>query len=182
MTASPSLDRRQLDALMDRLNNTACVVTTAYKGQLAGCFVTFVTGCSLEPPRLLVLTSHENLTHELVKRSGVMTVHLVPRGREEWIRHFGYQSGRDVDKFANLDWEAGVTGSPILPDALGHVEGRVLNSMDCGDHTARLLEPVVARLRDFDVVPLTTFEILARGLEEPRVPPAGPWTGYNSEQ
>lgn len=182
MSISPSLDRRQLDALIDRLNNTACVVTTVYEGHIAGCFVTFVTGCSVEPPRLLVLTSHENLTHELVEQSGVMAVHLVPRGREEWVQHFGYQSGRDVDKFANLGWEPGVTGSPILADALGHVEGRVLDSMNCGDHTAQLLEPVAATLRDFDAVPLTTFEILARGLEEPRVPPADSWTGYNSEQ
>jgi flavin reductase (DIM6/NTAB) family NADH-FMN oxidoreductase RutF len=166
-------------ALLDRLDTTACVVTTTYEGRPAGCLVTYLTPASITArrPRLVVLTSHENLTHELVGRSGVLAVHPLARGQDEWVRRFGLQSGRDVDKFADLPWQPGETGAPLLDDALGWVEGRVLDSMDCGDHTARLVEPLGAALRDPDAVPLRAAEIYARGLDGPRssslFPPSG---------
>lgn len=167
---------RELNALLDRLDTTACVVTTAHEGRRAGCLVTYVTACSIDPARLLVLTSHENLTHELVERSGVLAVHPLARGQEEWVRRFGFQSGRDVDKFAGLEWAPGATGAPILSAAFGYVEGRVLASLDCGDHTARLVEPLAQGLRDPDVFPLAASEIYALGVDEPRSRSLFPWT------
>jgi hypothetical protein len=50
----------------------------------------------------------------------------------------------------------------------------VIGSLDCGDHTARLVEPVAGELFLPDAEPLTMFEILRSGLERPRVePPPG---------
>lgn len=172
------LDRRQLKGVLDRLNTTGCIVTTEFEGRRDGCYVSFIAPCSMDPPRLMVLTSHVNLTHELVERSGVLAVHLVARGQEAWMDHFGHQTGRDVDKFAAVAWRAGATGSPILDDAIGYVEGRVLDSLNCGDHTAQLVEPVVACLRDPSAVPLTIFELFARGLLTPAAQPGEPWAAF----
>jgi flavin reductase (DIM6/NTAB) family NADH-FMN oxidoreductase RutF len=157
-----------LDVLFDRLDTTGCIVTTAHQGQVAACFVSFLTMCSMDPPRLLVCTSHENLTHGLVERSGVLAVHPVGRDQPSWVRHFGMQSGRDVDKLAMVRWRPGVTGSPVLVDAMGVIEGRVLSSLDCGDHTARLVEPVYAAVHESAAEPLTMLEVLDRGLDGPR--------------
>jgi flavin reductase (DIM6/NTAB) family NADH-FMN oxidoreductase RutF len=163
---------RDLPALLDRLDTTACVVTTAHEGRRAGCLVTYLTPASItaDRPRVLVLTSHENLTHELVERSGVLALHPLARGQREWVQRFGFRSGRDVDKFAELAWAPGVTGAPLLEDAVGYVEGRVLASLDCGDHTARLVEPVAALLRDATAAPLRASELFALPLDEPRAP------------
>jgi flavin reductase (DIM6/NTAB) family NADH-FMN oxidoreductase RutF len=164
-------------ALFDRLDTSVCVVTTAHEGRPAGCLVTYLTPASItaDRPRLLVLTSHENLTHELVDRSGVLAVHPLAREQKEWVERFGLRSGRDVDKFADLAWGPGATGAPLLAEAPGYVEGRVLASLDCGDHTARLVEPVAAALRDARAVPLRSSELVALGLEEPRAAAAFPW-------
>lgn len=161
---------RELGAVLDRLDTTACVVTTAHEGRPAGCLVTYLTPASItaDRPRLLVLTSHENLTHELVQRSGILAVHPLARDQEDWARRFGFQSGRDVDKFAGLDWQPGTTGAPLLAGALGHLEGRVLASLDCGDHTARLVEPLAAALHDAGAIPLRAWDIYARGEDDPR--------------
>ena len=163
--------------LLDRLDTTVCVVTTAEEGRPAGCIVTYVTAASITAarPRLVVLTSHQNLTHELVERSGVLAVHPVAREQGHWVRHFGLQSGRDVDKFADLEWEPGETGAPILDAAAGYLEGRVLASLDCGDHTARLVEPLRAVLRDAAAVPLRASEVYASGVEDARSPSLFPW-------
>jgi flavin reductase (DIM6/NTAB) family NADH-FMN oxidoreductase RutF len=161
------VDKAELKSIRDRLNTTGCVVTSIWDSRPAGCFAGYLTNCSMEPRRLLVCTSHENLTHEIVERSGVLAVHLVAHGQEEWVRHWGWQSGRDVDKFAGIAWHAGVTGAPILDDAIGYLEGRVLESLNCGDHTARLVEPLAAELRDADVEPLTLFDVFTAALSEP---------------
>jgi flavin reductase (DIM6/NTAB) family NADH-FMN oxidoreductase RutF len=163
--------------LLDRLDTTACVLTTAHEGRPAGCLVTYVTPASITAarPRLVVLTSHENLTHEVVEQSGVVALHPLARGQEDWVRLFGFRSGRDEDKFERVAWAAGETGAPILSDALGYVEGRILDSLDCGDHTARLVEPVAAALRDPNAVPLRASEIYASGLDESRFPSLFPW-------
>src|ERR671919_3059599 len=163
--------------LLDRLDTTVCVLTTAFEGRLAGCIVTYVTPASLDPdrPRVVVLTSHENLTHELVGQSLVLALHPVARGQEDWVRHFGFRSGREVDKFAGLAWEPGRTGAPLLAEALGWLEGRVVDSLDCGDHTARLVEPVAVSPRDPAAVPLRAAEVYASGVDEPRAESVFPW-------
>jgi flavin reductase (DIM6/NTAB) family NADH-FMN oxidoreductase RutF len=164
-------------ALLDRLDTTVCVATTIWEGRPAGCIVTYVTPASITAarPRLVVLTSHENLTHELMERSGVVALHPVARGQEEWVRYFGFQSGRDVDKFAGVEWTPGETGAPLLADALGYVEGRVLDTLDCGDHTARVVEPLAAALIDPGAVPLRAAEVYGSGLDDPRSPSVFPW-------
>lgn len=169
------LDHRQLHGVLDRLNTTGCIVTSEFRGRRDGCYVSFITPCSIHPPRVLVLTSHENLTHELVEQSGVLALHPVARGQEQWVELFGKTTGREVDKFASLIWKPGQTGVPILGAALGYIEGHVLDSMLCGDHTAHLVEPVAAALRDLDAVPLTIFELFARGLVTPSARLGNPW-------
>jgi flavin reductase (DIM6/NTAB) family NADH-FMN oxidoreductase RutF len=172
------LDNRQLAAVLDRLNTTGCVVTTEFQGSRDGCYITYIAPASMDPWRLMVLTSHVNLTHELVERSGVMAIHPLARGQESWVEHFGHQTGRDVDKFASVAWHTGITGAPLLDGAAGYIEGRVLDSMVCGDHTARLVQPVAARLLVSEAVPLTTFELFARGLVTPAGGLGNPWPAF----
>ena len=163
--------------LLDRLDTTVCVLTTVLGGRPAGCIVTYVTPASLhaDRPRVVVLTSHENLTHELLDASRVLALHPVARGQEDWVGLFGFRSGRDADKFAEVAWNPGETGAPLLADAMGWLEGRVLDSLDCGDHTARLVEPLAVELRDPAAVPLRAAEAYAAGLADPRAPAVFPW-------
>jgi flavin reductase (DIM6/NTAB) family NADH-FMN oxidoreductase RutF len=172
------VDARQLNGVLDRLNTTGCIVTTEFEGRRDGCYISYIVPSSMDPPRLMVHTSHMNLTHELIERSGVLAVHPVARGQEAWVKHFGQQTGRDVDKFASVASRPGVTGSPILVEAFGYIEGRVLDSMVCGDHTARLVEPLAAALRDSSAVPLTIFELFARGLVTPNTQFGNPWPAF----
>jgi flavin reductase (DIM6/NTAB) family NADH-FMN oxidoreductase RutF len=172
------LDERQLKGVLDRLATTGCIVTTEFQGRRDGCYVSYIAPASMEPPRLMVLTSHVNLTNDLIDECGVLAAHPVARGQEAWMEHFGHQTGRDVDKFADIAWHAGVTGAPILDEAFGYIEGRVIDTMVCGDHTARLVEPLVASLRDASAVPLTIFELFARGLVKPSAGMGNPWPAF----
>ena len=52
-----------------------------------------------------------------------------------------------VDKFSNLDWRLGVTGSPILDGVIGYIDCDLEAEHDAGDHTI-----AVGRVRDLQIL------------------------------
>jgi flavin reductase (DIM6/NTAB) family NADH-FMN oxidoreductase RutF len=62
----------------------------------------------------------------------------------EILMTLGGRSGRDGDKLGGFRTKVGVTGSPILLDALTYVEGRVVASMDTGESTVYVADVVAA--------------------------------------
>jgi flavin reductase (DIM6/NTAB) family NADH-FMN oxidoreductase RutF len=169
-----------LRAILERLDTSGCVVTAAFENERDGCFVSYIAPCSINPPRLIVLSSHETVTHSLILRSSALAVHLLASGQESLYELFGHSTGREVDKMGAVGWSTGQTGSPLLDDAIAYIEGRVAGMMDCGDHTACLIDPVDAVLRDPDALPLTIFQLFARGLLQSSAPVGDPWTRLRS--
>jgi flavin reductase (DIM6/NTAB) family NADH-FMN oxidoreductase RutF len=122
------------------------VVTTAAGGQRAGCLVGFLTQASIKPPRLLVLISKANFTYQVVRGADALVVHFLSTADYDVARLFGEQTGDDVDKFAQCEWEAGPSGTPVL-HTKGWIAGRILDRLDAGDHVAHLVDPIAAEVR-----------------------------------
>jgi rubredoxin len=62
-----------------------------------------------------------------------------------FIGHFGFKSGRDMDKFEGIDYKLGQTRAPIILDhILAYVEARVVNQVDVGTHSIFIGELVGA--------------------------------------
>lgn len=119
------------------------VVTTESGGRVNGQTANTVFQINAEPTRLAVGINKKNLTHEMIMESGVLAVTVLGKGNLGLARRFGYQSGRNVDKFAGLETIRGpVTGCPILPGGIAYLEGRVSPQycVDSGSHTLFLAE------------------------------------------
>jgi flavin reductase (DIM6/NTAB) family NADH-FMN oxidoreductase RutF len=43
-----------------------------------------------------------------------------------------------------MAWLAGVTGVPLIPEALAHLQCRIINTVPAGDHTLLIAEVVSA--------------------------------------
>jgi flavin reductase (DIM6/NTAB) family NADH-FMN oxidoreductase RutF len=128
-------------------------VTTVSSGRSNGLIALSSGSGSIIPeaPRVMVGLSKYNLTHDLVMESGVFVMHLLANGSPEVLdaslkvlMQLGGSSGREGDKLAGLSTKPGVTGAPILLDALSYVEGRVVNSMDCDENTVFLADVVAS--------------------------------------
>ena len=92
------------------------------------------------PPRIAIGVGKRSLTHEMIAETGRFALNALDRtdlNCPEVIRRFGFQSGRDADKFADFPYEAGENGSPILPDAKAFWECTVIPELtiDLGTHT-----------------------------------------------
>ena len=93
-----------------------------------------------ERPRVLVEIQKRNHTHGLIEASGELAVHLIAREQWEWVRHWGFRSQGEVDKFAGIEWREGPRGLPILDGVLGWLACEVVNAMDGGDMTIFLAD------------------------------------------
>lgn len=114
------------------------VLTTHYEGKDNGCVINTAVQLTDTPPRIMVAVNKANFTHELLLKSGVFTLNLLTENtRMSLIRHFGFQSGRDVDKFADWnEWDVPENKSRYLTKYInGYISGRVEQTIDLGTHT-----------------------------------------------
>ena len=72
---------------------------------------------------------------------------------------------KDVDRFAGIDYEEKVTGSPVLTGTLAYLDCKVVNRYDGGDHTIVIGEVVDVVLSETLVWPqLIGFLFIATGI------------------
>lgn len=90
-----------------------------------------------EPPTIAVSINKQNLTHEYITQSKVFTVSVLDKKTPlTLVGTFGFKSGRDIDKFKNIQVKHGKTNVPIvLNNALGYLEAHVIDKVDVGTHT-----------------------------------------------
>ena len=79
------------------------VVTTCDGDRDNGCISNTVEQVTAQPNRISMALCKESLTTELIQRSGRFTVSILSETADfELFKHFGFQSGRTVDKFADF--------------------------------------------------------------------------------
>jgi flavin reductase (DIM6/NTAB) family NADH-FMN oxidoreductase RutF/rubredoxin len=126
---------------------------------------TVVQVCS-EPPTISVCINKGNLTHEYIESSGAFSVSVLSQDTPlSFIGHFGFKSGRDVDKFEGIDYKIGQTQAPIVLDhAQAYMEAKVTQQVDAGTHTVFIGELVAAEvLRESTPMTYAYYHQVKRG-------------------
>jgi flavin reductase (DIM6/NTAB) family NADH-FMN oxidoreductase RutF len=148
-----SLDLATANWHLSGLRPYPAAITTVAGGRSNGCIALSPGSGSIVPeaPRVTIGLTTFNLTHDMVMESGVFAVHLLAANPEEALQAsldiimgLGGRSGRDGDKVSALATKSGVTGCPILLDALTYVEGRVIGSLVSEENTVFLADVVAA--------------------------------------
>ena len=113
------------------------IITSRYDGQLNGQIVNTVIQVTSDPPRVAVIINKKNLTHEFITKSKVFGACVLDESAPmKFFGPFGFRSGRDVDKLAEVAFKEGVTGSPLLTEhVLSVLEAEVFEQIDLGSHT-----------------------------------------------
>lgn len=111
------------------------IVTTVNNGQRKGMTVSSFSSVSLEPPQILVCVAKNLLTHEMISASGVFAVNILTHEQSYLGLVFAGLIPEVEDRFTTGMWEAAVTGSPTLADAMTWLDCTVMHAYDGGDHT-----------------------------------------------
>lgn len=113
------------------------IVSTEWEGRRNGQIVNSVMQVTSTPSTVAVCLNKENLTWELLLKSGKFSVAVL---EEEvpmtFIGTFGFKSGRQIDKFAECNWKTGPAGTPIVLDhTLSWIEAKVFERVDVYTHS-----------------------------------------------
>lgn len=113
------------------------VIGSTKEGRLNGQIANTVFQISSEPATVAISINKENLTHEYIENSKVFSVSILSKTVPlNFIGHFGFKSGRDIDKYQSVPFKLGATGAPYLVDnTLGYLEAEVISSIDVETHT-----------------------------------------------
>ncbi|MCK5578494.1 MAG: flavin reductase [Planctomycetes bacterium] len=113
------------------------VVNSKKGGNLNGQIANTVFQVSAEPALIAVSIHKDNLTHEYIESSKVFTASILTVDAPmKLIGHFGFKSGRQIDKFKDIKYKLGRTGVPIVLECtMGYLEAKVVNMVDVGTHT-----------------------------------------------
>jgi flavin reductase (DIM6/NTAB) family NADH-FMN oxidoreductase RutF/rubredoxin len=122
------------------------VISSRKGDRLNGQIANTVFQITSEPPTVAVSINKQNLTHEFISQSKVFTASILSRDAPlSFIGHFGFKSGREVDKFKDINYRLGETKAPIILDhTIGYLEARMTNQVDVGTHTIFIGEIVGA--------------------------------------
>jgi flavin reductase (DIM6/NTAB) family NADH-FMN oxidoreductase RutF len=84
----------------------------------------------------------------MIRSAGTVAIHFLPEDGAKIAERFVTPTRRMPDKLAGLDVSEGVTGAPILEDAIGVLEARLVHRLETmGDHDVYVFEILHAQLR-----------------------------------
>ena len=106
------------------------VITTCDGGRDNGCISNTIAQVAMQPDRISVALNKGNLTTELIQHSRKFTASIISEAADfELFKHFGFQSGREVDKFADFK-----RPEPTIAKSIGH-HAEWLKAVKTGDPT-----------------------------------------------
>ena len=133
-------DNASLNQALFRVTHGLYVLTARSGERINGQCLDALMQVTNAPPRMSIGVGVKSLTHEMIVESGRFAVSVLDRENKscpDVIRRFGFQSGRDADKFAGFPHELTEHGIPYLPDAVAVYECTVIPEMtvDLGTHS-----------------------------------------------
>lgn len=133
------------------------VLTAREDGRDCGCIVNTVTQLTENPTRIALSVNKQNFTNEVIQRTGVFNISVLTEAvTMDLFRHFGFQSGRDVDKFAGRTDPTSENGLRYIDGpANALISGKVEQAIDCGTHM--LYIALVTEARKLSDAPSMTY-------------------------
>ena len=127
------IDKQLFRSVLGNFAAGVTVITTVGSdGTPYGLTATAFTSVSLIPPLVLACIDKRSETYAHFGSSGVFAANFLGQEQQQISQRFAVSGG---DKFAGVEWRPGVVGAPILAGTIGHVECRIRNEYDGGDHT-----------------------------------------------
>lgn len=123
---------------MYKLSYGLCLLAVREGDRDNACVVNTAIQAASEPNQLAICVNKANFTHDMLARTKKFTISILDRMADlEIFRHFGFQSGRDRDKFKGFtDCARGENGLYYITKSTNaYISVRVEHTLDLGSHT-----------------------------------------------
>jgi flavin reductase (DIM6/NTAB) family NADH-FMN oxidoreductase RutF len=132
-------------------------VSCANEGEVNVFTANWLTQVSFDPPLLAVSVENISKSLPMILRSRKFTVNVLRSGDRELAGKLGKSALQHPDKLANITFQPGPNGCPILEDALAWVACEVIHTAEAGDSTLIIAEVVDVGIQG-EGQPLTMVE------------------------
>lgn len=157
-------DARDFRHALGRFATGIMVVTgLGPDGRPVGVTVNAFSSVSLDPPLVLFCLGRQASTYGALAQGERFAVNILAEGQRTLSDLF---AGKGEDKFAGIDYQAGLGGCPLLTGALGWLECRREATHDGGDHGI-VVGRVERLMGEGDGLPLLYFRGGYRSLGSP---------------
>lgn len=124
------------------------VVSSKKENKFNGQIANTVFQVIAEPPTIAVSINKQNLTHQFIQKSRKFAISILSKETPmKFIGHFGFKSGKEIDKFKDVNYKVGNADVPIVLDnAVAYLEAEVIEEADVGTHTIFIGKVVEAEI------------------------------------
>jgi flavin reductase (DIM6/NTAB) family NADH-FMN oxidoreductase RutF len=167
----------ELKAMFD-LSYGLYVLTAREGGRDNGCIVNTACQITDTPQRITVTVNKATLTHEMILKTGMFNVSVLSTAAPMGIfRRFGYQSGRDVDKFEGIEIRRSKNGLSYIPcDTNAYISAKVIQVVDVGTHSLFVADVEEAKVISNELS--CTYDYYFRNIKPAPKPTAEKKTGW----
>ncbi|NKB37744.1 MAG: flavin reductase [Gammaproteobacteria bacterium] len=129
-------DQAEFRQALGKFATGITVVTTTGKNNTPlGVTVNSFTSVSLEPPLVLWCLDLNANCYDEFANCDSFAIHVLHKSQEATSRNFAENNG---DKFADIDWKTGDSGSPVLQDCAVCLQCKTEQIYSGGDHSILL--------------------------------------------
>lgn len=114
------------------------------QGDVTAATVNWVTQASFSPPLVVVGVKADTNSYEVVSAAGCFALNVLGRGDKDVAFQFFKTPEVDDQRIGTLPYSLGETGAPILEGPIAHLECKVLERIERGDHAIVVAEVVDA--------------------------------------
>ncbi len=142
-----------------------------------GCIINTAIQVATNPNQLCICVNKENYTHDMIKRTGLFTVSVLSQNvKFDLFKHFGFQSGRDVNKFEIYkNCSRGKNGIYYITEGTNaYISVKVSKIEDLGSHTMFIGE--ITDMKTLNDEPSVTYDYYHNHIK-PKAQPVGKTSG-----
>ncbi|MBO4308034.1 MAG: flavin reductase [Bacteroidales bacterium] len=128
---------------INNLTHGLYVLTTRLGEKDNGCIIDAVMQVTAMPQRIAIGVQKHNLTNGMIMASRIFNLSILTEEvPQDVIKHFGYQSGRDVNKFENCEEvHRSTNGLIYIPKYTNaFLSAKVIQTVDMDTHTVFFAE------------------------------------------
>ena len=107
-----------------------------------GCIINTACQVTTDPNRITICVNKNNFTHDIILKTGLFNISMLTEKSEfETYKHWGFQSGRTVDKVLPIYYMRADNGVIYIKDECNaYLSCKVVTSTDLGTHTLFLAD------------------------------------------
>ena len=152
--ANPAIE----PSAMFKLSYGLFVLSAKEGGRDNGCIINTVQQVTDNPKRISIAVNKANFTHDMIKSTGVFNVSVLSQDAPfKTFQQYGFQSGRDADKFAGQPVARTANGLVYLTENTNAVlSAKVIKTVEYETHTVFFADVTEAKV--LSDVPSMTYD------------------------